>query len=210
MFREASTFNGNIGAWNTAQVTNFNGMFLEAKQFNQDIGGWDTSNVISMAWMFYEASVFQQNISTWDSSKVTSFKKMFGLATAFRLKWECEIAGPPSSCTTLRSDWIAPPPPSPPGWATRFLTLDFLGAIFFWYFSLRKIFRRKQKFCSIQMCSICYSCCWRPRRLNRKTWRPSRGSLHPCFGWVCAYSYFRWRPWRAKVFFFILSFINNI
>jgi hypothetical protein len=24
------------------------------------------------------------------------------------------------------------------GWVTRFLTLDFLGAIFFWYFSLRK------------------------------------------------------------------------
>lgn len=109
MFRAASTFNGNINAWNTTQVTNFNGMFREAKNFNQDIGGWDTSNVISMAWMFYDASVFQQNISTWDSSKVRSFKKMFGLATAFRLKWECEIAGPPSSCITLRSDWTAPP-----------------------------------------------------------------------------------------------------
>ena len=27
--REASTFNGNIGAWNTAQVTNFNGMLKQ-------------------------------------------------------------------------------------------------------------------------------------------------------------------------------------
>ena len=67
------------------------------------------------------------------------------------------------------------------GWATRFLTLDFLGAIFFWYFSLRKIFRRKQKFCWVQMCSICCSCSWRPWRLKRKIWRRSRGSLHPCF-----------------------------
>ena len=41
------------------------------------------------------------------------------------------------------------------GWATHFLTLDFLGAIFFWYLSLRKIFRRKQKFCWVQICSIC-------------------------------------------------------
>ena len=75
------------------------------------------------------------------------------------------------------------------GWATRFLTfgfltLDFLGAIFFWYFSLRKIFRRKQKFCWIQMCSICCSCSLRPWRLKRKIWRPSRGSLHPCFGLI--------------------------
>ena len=97
------------------------------------------------------------------------------------------------------------------GRATRFLTfgfltLDFLGAIFFWYFSLRKIFRRKQKFCSIQMCSICYSCCWRPRRLNRKTWRPSRGSLHRVLVWVCAYSYFRWRPWRP---FYFLNIIDK-
>ena len=68
------------------------------------------------------------------------------------------------------------------GWAMRFLTLDFLGAIFFWYFSLRKIFRRKQKFCWIQMCSICCSCSWRPRRLKRKIWRPSQGSLQPYFG----------------------------
>ena len=73
-------------------------------------------------------------------------------------------------------------------------------------YSLRKIFRRKQKFCSIQMCSICYSCCWRPRRLNRKTWRPSRGSLHRVLVWVCAYSYFRWRPWRP---FSILNIIDK-
>ena len=76
------------------------------------------------------------------------------------------------------------------GWATRFLTLDFLGAIFFWYFSLRKIFRRKQKFCWVQICSICCSCSWRPWRLKRKIWRPSRGSLHPYFGLiVCMFVY---------------------
>ena len=46
---------------------------------------------------------------------MTSFTNMFNSATTFRLKWECGISGPPSSCTTLRSDWIAPPtPPLPP------------------------------------------------------------------------------------------------
>ena len=64
--------------------------------------------------MFYDARVFQQNISNWDTSSVTSFTNMFKWATTFQAKWECGINGPPSSCTTLRSDWIAPPPPSPP------------------------------------------------------------------------------------------------
>ena len=63
-----------------------------------------------------------------------------------------------------------------------FLNFGFLGSHIFWYLSLRKIFRRKQKFCWVQMYSICCSCSWRPRRLNRKIWRPSQGSLQPCFG----------------------------
>ena len=34
------------------------------------------------------------------------------------------------------------------------------------------------------MCSICCSYSWRPWILKRKIWRPSRGSLHPCFGLI--------------------------
>ena len=96
------------------------------------------------------------------------------------------------------------------GWATRFLTLDFLtldflGPIFFWYFSLRKIFRRKQKFCSIQMCSISCLCSWRPWRLKCKIWRPSRRSLHPCFGLIVCVSVMFLKTLKTFLFFY-----NNI
>ncbi|WP_052501723.1 BspA family leucine-rich repeat surface protein, partial [Thiomicrospira microaerophila] len=40
-----NTFNGDIGYWNTANVTDMRWMFYEAEAFNHDIGGWDTSNV---------------------------------------------------------------------------------------------------------------------------------------------------------------------
>jgi len=41
---------------------------------------------------------------------------MFLDATAFRAKFSCTNAdtGPPSSCDTIKSTWIAPSPPSPP------------------------------------------------------------------------------------------------
>ncbi len=37
MFNGAAAFNQNIGAWNTAAVTNMAGMFQSAAAFNQDI-----------------------------------------------------------------------------------------------------------------------------------------------------------------------------
>ena len=48
MFSGAIVFNGNIGTWNTANVTTMNGMFLGAIAFNQNLGMWNISAVVDM------------------------------------------------------------------------------------------------------------------------------------------------------------------
>ena len=83
-FGGKSTFNGDIGSWNTAQVTTMYAMFKPASVFNQDIGSWNTEKVIDMRWMFQYAYAFNHDISSWTGSAATTAQTgMFHDATAF-------------------------------------------------------------------------------------------------------------------------------
>jgi len=115
--------NPDISKWDTSSVVNMKGMFRGGNtyftDFNQDISGWDTSSVTDMAEMFYGASKFNHYVGDWDDSKVGNYFYTFWYATAFQAKYTCASSSSqyvkPSSCKTVRSTWIAPPPPpSPP------------------------------------------------------------------------------------------------
>ena len=47
------------------------GMFKNATSFNGDLSSWDVSNVNYMASMFYGATSFNSDLSSWDVSSIT-------------------------------------------------------------------------------------------------------------------------------------------
>ena len=83
LFYLASSFNGDISEWDTANVTDMSGLFEEAAAFDGDISGWDTSKVTDMFAMFNEAAAFDGDISGWDTSKVWRMSDMFSDASSF-------------------------------------------------------------------------------------------------------------------------------
>jgi len=86
-------------------VTSMENMFNQASSFNHYVGDWDTSGLSTGA--------------TYYSSN--SYSGIFNSATAFQAKYTCAQSGTgtqqtpythkPSWCKTVRSDWVAPPPP---------------------------------------------------------------------------------------------------
>ena len=83
LFFARSSFNLDIGSWDTSNVRQMTNMFNSASVFNQDIGNWDTSNVEDMSYMFRSASAFNQDIGDWNTSNVTNMTSMFEYASGF-------------------------------------------------------------------------------------------------------------------------------
>ncbi len=97
LFTSALSFNDDISAWNTANVTSMAFMFADliglfsdstdstepSSAFNQSLSSWVTSSVTDMRGMFYGATSFDQSLSSWVTSSVTDMSGMFYGATSF-------------------------------------------------------------------------------------------------------------------------------
>ena len=81
--------NGSISGWQTANITNMQGMFQGATAFNQPLNNWNTQSVTNMDATFNGATAFNQPLSNWNTQSVTTMNYMFSRATAFNqpLNW---------------------------------------------------------------------------------------------------------------------------
>ena len=83
MFRNASSFQGDLSQWDVSNVKTMFGMFQDASLFDADISNWNVSNVTTMRQLFVNVTSFNSDISNWDVSKVNSMQNMFSGASLF-------------------------------------------------------------------------------------------------------------------------------
>ena len=77
LFKDKTTFNGDIDCWNVGEVTTMSSMFNGATAFNGDISDWNVAKVTTMESMFSGATAFNGDISSWNIASVTGMKNMF-------------------------------------------------------------------------------------------------------------------------------------
>ena len=82
---KSTSFNSDIGHWDTSSVTVSHGMFEGNTSFNQDISSWNTAALVDSSYMFSGATAFNQNYtSSWNTSAVTDNSYMFTLQLSHR------------------------------------------------------------------------------------------------------------------------------
>ena len=69
---KATSFNSDIGYWDTSSVIVTHGMFEGNTSFNQDISSWNTAALVDSSYMFSGATAFNQNIGSWNTAAVTN------------------------------------------------------------------------------------------------------------------------------------------
>ena len=71
-----SSFNEDIGAWDTSGVKTMISMFQTASAFDQDISGWAVDSVTDMGYMFFKAPAFDQDLG-WCLDEGVAFGNAF-------------------------------------------------------------------------------------------------------------------------------------
>ena len=83
MFYGCTIFNQPIGYWNVSSVTTMSHMFFKAESFNSDLSAWNVGNVTDMSSMFFNNFIFNSPLNAWNVSSVTNMSKMFRDAYLF-------------------------------------------------------------------------------------------------------------------------------
>ena len=77
LFYNSGDFNETyLEDWDTSQVTNMKDMFRNATSFDGDVSGWDVSSVTDMYSMFRNAGAFDRDIGNWDISSLQRASRM--------------------------------------------------------------------------------------------------------------------------------------